>query len=73
MAYLDKLANASSNSNTMETFKNVIAFVAGGLYSGLNYMKPLNSYLGETVQGSFSEGSLFFAEKICHNPSISAF
>jgi len=35
--------------------------------------KPLNPYLGETLQGCFPEGTEVFIERINHNPPIDAF
>lgn len=39
----------------------------------LNQRQPLNPILGETFQGSFSDGTQIYLEQVSHHPPISAF
>ncbi len=44
-----------------------------GVYYGLTIKKPFNPYLGETLQGTYSDGSQLFVEHIRHDPYLDAF
>jgi hypothetical protein len=70
---LEQLYLASTNDSPLETFKHVITFACSGLYYSMNYFKPMNPYIGETMQGFFADGSHFYAEKISHNPQVCAY
>ena len=48
-------------------------FFVTNFYYGIGMKKPLNPYLGETLQGRFPEGTEVFIERISHDPPIDAF
>ncbi len=48
-------------------------FGVSGLSLSLSMMKPFNPLLGETYQGSFSDGGALSIEHISHHPPVSVF
>lgn len=70
---LKYIHKALESKNPIDKFKNVITFIISNFYYGLGMRKPLNPYLGETLQGKFPDESLFYAERISHNPPIDSF
>ncbi len=49
------------------------SFSVSGLYLCTSQLKPFNPILGETLQGSFSDGTKLYAEHISHHPPITNF
>ncbi len=72
-ANLSQLHMASRAANHIETLKHVIAYGCSNLYYGINCVKPITPIDGETAQGFFTDGSLFYAEKISHVPLVCAY
>jgi hypothetical protein len=72
-ANLSQLHMASRTANHLEAFKHVIAYGCSNLYYGINCVKPITAIDGETNQGFFTDGSLFYAEKISHVPLVCAY
>ncbi len=70
LTYIHK-AVESEDANVR--FQNVVTFIISNFYYGLGIRKPLNPYLGETLQGFFPDESFFYAERICHQPPIDSF
>ncbi len=70
---LKQLELAGKAEDPLEVFKHTISFACSNLYYSINYFKPMNPYMGETMQGYFTEGTQFYAEKISHNPPICAY
>ncbi|KAF2074806.1 hypothetical protein CYY_003909, partial [Polysphondylium violaceum] len=66
--YLNQAANCK---DPLERFKLVIAFTISGLHLTQTLTKPFNPLLGETFEGSFSDGSNAFCEQTSHHPPIS--
>lgn len=53
--------------------KYVVSFVVSGMYMRANQFKPFNPLLGETLQGSYSDGTKIYMEHTSHHPPISNF
>ena len=67
------LKKASEAENAVERMKNVIAFSISSIYMCTSQLKPFQAFIGETHQGSFSDGTRFYCEHINHHPPISSF
>jgi len=65
------LSLAAATKDPLERFKLVIAFTVSGLHLTQTLTKPFNPLLGETFEGSFSDGSNAFCEQTSHHPPIS--
>ncbi len=55
----------------MERLKWIICFQLSSLYVCTGQNKPFNPLLGETNQGSFSDGTRYYCEHTSHHPPIS--
>lgn len=69
---LDLMHAAAKSLTNIDMFKNVIAFICSNFFYGIDCQKTFNPYIGETAQGSFADGTTYYAEQIKHNPSTSA-
>jgi hypothetical protein len=57
----------------LERLKCVIAFAVSNLYLCTSQYKPFNPILGETFQGSLSDGTQVYCEHTSHHPPITNF
>lgn len=62
---------ACSEENPIERLKLVICATLGNFYLNCSFLKPLNPILGETISGSYIDGTICYAEQISHHPPIS--
>ena len=67
------LGRAAKLNNVAERFKLVVAACIGGMHMGISQWKPFNPILGETYQGTYSDGTTIDIEHISHHPPIAAF
>ena len=67
-----KLA-AAETADPLERLKYVITFAISSYYMCTSQDKPFNPLLGETHQGSFSDGTRYYCEHTSHHPPISQF
>jgi len=67
------LTKAAFAPSPLERLKYCIAFMVSGLHKAVTNTKPFNPILGETFQGSFSDGSHVYLEQTSHHPPISSF
>ena len=51
----------------------LICATLGNFYINCSFLKPLNPILGETISGSYADGTKVFAEQISHHPPVSYF
>ncbi|KAM3146116.1 hypothetical protein pb186bvf_001773 [Paramecium bursaria] len=68
--YINK---AAMTSDPIERFKLLICATLGNFYINCSFLKPLNPILGETISGSYSDGTKVYAEQISHHPPVSYF
>ena len=61
------------NISNIERFKLVVAFGLSSQYISCNQLKPFNPLLGETFQGEFESGGLYYIEHVSHRPLVSRF
>ena len=59
---------AAATNDHIERFKLVICSAVGYLYADKYFEKPLESILGETLQGYGQDGSSFFVEQTNAEP-----
>lgn len=64
------MALAAQANDPIERMKFVIAFGMTSIILCTGQNKPFNPLLGETNQGSFSDGSKFYCEHTSHHPPI---
>ena len=74
------MALASQAKNIEEKFKYVLAGIISPNYYMNMFLKPVisaviqfNPILGETLQGSYSDGTKVYCEQISHHPPITYF
>ncbi len=67
------LQNAAKTKDKLDRFKQVIAFAVAGLYTTMQQLKPFNPIIGETLEGTFSDGTQIYLEHTSHHPPISNF
>ena len=67
------LGKASQTKDPLQRFKLVIAAAIGGIHMGISQWKPFNPILGETYQGTYSDGTTIDIEHISHHPPIASF
>lgn len=67
------LNRAAETDDHLERFKLVIANAVSSIYLCCSQMKPFNPILGETLQGTFEDGSEIYCEHTSHHPPISNF
>ena len=67
------LREAAATKDHLERFKAVIAFSLSSLYICTSQYKPFNPILGETLQGTFSDGTQVFCEHTSHHPPVTNF
>ena len=65
------LNEACNTKDSVERMKLAIAFVVSGMYMRANQFKPFNPLLGETLEGSFADGSKVYMEHTSHHPPVS--
>lgn len=61
------LHKAASATNSIERFKYIITFLTSKFYYLMTPRKPFNSYLGETYQGHYPDGSKLYIEHVNHD------
>lgn len=61
------------NEQRLRRFKNVIAYILGGLIHVSASRKPFNHYLGETLQATFEDGTQLFIERVKHYKPTESF
>ena len=59
--------------NPVDKLKFVLAGVVSPNYYMNMFLKPFNPIIGETLQGSYSDGTKVYCEQICHHPPITYF
>ncbi len=62
------LKKAGRQTDKLEAFKSVISFVLSSMFLSSGQMKPFNPLLGETFEGSFSDGTKIYVEHTSHQP-----
>ncbi len=67
------LTRAAATRDPLERMKLVVSFAVAGLHLAVTQLKPFNPLLGETLEGSFDDGTKLFCEHISHHPPITAF
>jgi len=65
------LSKACKTTDSIERMKLVTSFVVSGMYMRANQFKPFNPILGETLEGTYSDGTKIFMEHTSHHPPIS--
>ena len=69
-----KYLNAAADcKDPVERIANVVAFSLSSLILCCSQSKPFNPLLGETNQGSFSDGTRYYCEHTSHHPPITHF
>lgn len=67
------MAKACETNSPVEKMKYVITSIISSSYYMNLFLKPLNPVIGETLQGSYADGTQIYCEQISHHPPISYF
>lgn len=67
------LKQGSQQTNKVERFKYLAAYMIAGMHVCTGQLKPFNPLLGETLQATMPDGSKVYCEHISHHPPITAF
>lgn len=67
------LKEAGRTEDHLERLKLTISFMISSMYMCTSQNKPFNPLLGETLQGQFPDGTIFYCEHTSHHPPISHF
>ena len=67
------LTKAARTTDPVARMQHVITFSLCSVFMVVGQNKPFNPLLGETHQGSFSDGTKFFCEHTSHHPPITNF
>jgi len=67
------LTRAAFAPTPLERMKLVMTWMVAGLHKAVTNTKPFNPILGETFQGSYSDGAQLYLEQTSHHPPISSF
>jgi hypothetical protein len=53
--------------------KHIITATVSNFILANKFLKPLNPYLGETLEASYADGTKLYSEQISHHPPINYF
>jgi len=72
------MTRARETGDTLQKFKQIIAFATAGLHLSVSQLKPFNPIIGETFQGFYpqtdkSDGAKIYCEHTQINPSMTHF